>query len=69
MPLETYYMQDCPTCGRALKIRVKYLGQTLACQHCRGKFEARENSIGPGHVGDDRPTMIQRADQLLSDLG
>ena len=36
----TFYVQECPTCGRRLKVRVDYLGKSIACQHCRAIFEA-----------------------------
>lgn len=35
-----YFVQECPTCGRGLQIRVEYLGRQVVCQHCRGKLTA-----------------------------
>ncbi len=28
----TYFVQECPTCGRRLQIRVEYLGKRVVCQ-------------------------------------
>ena len=44
MPSGTYYVQECPTCGRSLQVRVEYLGKRVACQHCNAKFEACDPS-------------------------
>ena len=65
MSKPTYYVQECPTCGRALRIRVEHLGRQLTCQHCRGKLEARD----PEDVGARQETslsLLRRADELLS---
>ena len=35
-----YFVQECPTCGRNLQVRVVYLGKNVVCQHCQGKFLA-----------------------------
>ena len=42
MPNATYFVQECPTCGRRLQIRVEYLGKRVVCQHCQGKFVAMD---------------------------
>ena len=64
MTTGTYFVQDCPTCGRALHIRVEYLGRELSCQHCRGKLEARDpETVEPKQDG---LALIQRADELLN---
>ena len=56
----TYYVQECPTCGRRLQIRVAYLGRRLFCQHCGGPFQACDPSGGPA------PSDLDRAEQLLA---
>ena len=35
-----YFVQECPTCGRRLQIRVEDLGRRVVCQHCQGRFLA-----------------------------
>ena len=52
----TYFVQDCPTCGRRLEVRVEYLGRTVKCRHCNGRFEAT-----------DRPCKFPAADSRLLD--
>lgn len=64
----TYYVQECPTCGRRLQIRVEYLGRTVACQHCQGAFTATD----PASLRNDRcegsSALLKRADQLLASI-
>lgn len=63
-----FFVQPCPTCGRHLEVRVRYLGKRVVCRHCHGEFEARD----PEAVNYDEPAAcvsdLQRADQLLSQL-
>lgn len=65
MPGSTYFVQECPTCGRNLQVRVEYLGKMVVCQHCSAKFQASE----PGSAGDDAAcsssSLMQRAEELL----
>ena len=71
----TYFLQSCPTCGRSLRVRVEYLGKSLACQHCHGRFIATDHTTsgskgasGRG-AGQDRkapqPSLLERAEALL----
>lgn len=59
----TYFVQECPTCGRRLETRVEYLGKKLLCPHCRGTFVARD----PSNFDDDSKLM-RRVDALLGSL-
>jgi hypothetical protein len=59
-----YYTQECPTCGRSLRVRVAYLGKQVVCQHCDAKFSA----IDPASAleADIRDSsLLERADLLL----
>lgn len=40
------YHQNCPVCGRNLRIRVMLLGRRVYCQHCGGGFIASDASVG-----------------------
>ena len=62
MSRSTYFVQECPTCGRSLQVRIEYLGRQVVCQHCHGRFEACDpaNAI-KGSSGD----LLRRADELL----
>ncbi len=61
----TNFVQECPTCGRGLQIRVAYLGRKVACQHCEGQFQAcdPESSLYP--PSDSSLTLLRRAQELL----
>jgi hypothetical protein len=64
MPRSTYYVQECPTCGRNLQVRVEYLGKQVVCQHCGARFEAYEpgSALAAEHT---TLSLLERADQLL----
>lgn len=70
------YHQNCPVCGRNLRIRVRLLGRRVYCQHCGGGFVASDvdpkKSISPAA---DRPQaeivdeLIERAAVMLGQSG
>jgi len=59
---KTFFVQQCPTCGRSLHIQVQYLGRTLTCQHCNGKLQATE----PSDARASNLAILDRADALLN---
>lgn len=71
MSRSTYFVQECPTCGRSLQVCVEYLGRQVVCQHCHGRFEASDptnaaplnSQSGASQSGID---LLRRADELLS---
>lgn len=65
MSRSTYYVQECPTCGRNLQIRVKYLGKQVVCQHCGAQFEASEPGSGSLPPLESSLSLLERADELL----
>lgn len=69
MPRSTFFVQECPTCGRNLQVRVEYLGKQVVCQHCSARFEACE----PGSAAYPPPSsslsLLDRADYLLQTTG
>lgn len=65
MSRSTYFVQECPTCGRNLQVRVQYLGKQIVCQHCGARFEAYD----PGSAYPAPPSslsLLERAEQLLT---
>lgn len=66
MPRTTYFVQECPTCGRNLQVRVEYLGKRVVCQHCNARFEASEGpSRGQRDTDCSSSGIMQRAEELL----
>ena len=68
MSTTTYFLQECPTCGRSLRIRVEYLGQQVACQHCGAKFQASAAYGASSSVTDGGSDILRRADKLLESV-
>jgi hypothetical protein len=61
----TYFVQECPTCGRSLRVRVEYLGKLVVCQHCRARFEACDPASGASVSSDSSVALLRRAEELL----
>mgnify|MGYP001162032547 CR=1 FL=1 len=62
-----YFVQECPTCGRRLQIRVEYLGRSVVCQHCRGTFIAQDPESYRYPGCDEAQDLLRRAEELLRD--
>lgn len=60
-----YYVQECPTCGRNLEIRVEYLGKRVVCQHCSARFEACDPSSQAYPPMESSLSLLARADSLI----
>ncbi|WP_425398910.1 hypothetical protein [Aeoliella sp.] len=67
MPNSTYFVQECPTCGRKLQVRVEYLGRRVVCQHCSARFEANDQADSDLH--DEGSAILKRADELIRQSG
>lgn len=59
-----YFTQDCPTCGRHLRIKQRDENQRLACPHCEGTLIAHHPQ--PAADADWRSALVKRADELLA---
>jgi len=68
MSTPTYYMQECPTCGRNLRIRVEYLGRQVVCQHCNAQFLACDPASAAYPPSDSGIAVLRRADELLASV-
>lgn len=65
---KVYFVQECPTCGRSLQIRVAYLGRQVVCQHCNGLFEACDPASAAYPPSDSGIALLRRADELLESV-
>jgi DNA-directed RNA polymerase subunit RPC12/RpoP len=61
----TYFVQECPTCGRTLHVRVDYLGKNVICQHCGGRFLASDTEPPQPSLTDSGLALLRRAQELL----
>ena len=64
MSSATFFVQECPTCGRQLQVRLEYLGRTIACPHCEGLFEASDPALA--RKLSDSDELLLKADELLA---
>ena len=69
MSRSTYFVQECPTCGRSLQVRVEYLGRHVVCQHCHGQFEACDPASAAYPPAKSGINILRRADELLESMG
>ncbi len=61
----TYFVQECPTCGRRLQVRVVYLGKCVACHHCGAQFAACDPQSPEYPPLDSALTLLVRGVQFL----
>ena len=61
----TYFVQECPTCGRRLQVRVTYMGKRVACRHCGAQFAACDPQSPEYPPLDSSLALFARVDQLL----
>jgi hypothetical protein len=63
----TYFLQECPICGRRSQIRVEYLGKKLVCRHCQGQFVATDPAARCA-CGEADDAVLRRAEELLQSV-
>lgn len=69
MNQSSHFIQQCPKCGRSLRVRVEYLGRQVACQHCQGRFLACDPESPQHSLSDSGLSLLRRADELLNRAG
>ena len=62
----TYFVQDCPVCGRFLQVKLELLGKKVICRHCQGRFIASDPTLTVPLVANEHERILNRADELLS---
>lgn len=68
MSTATCFFQECPTCGRSLRVRVEYLGEQVVCQHCGAQFQAYEAHGASSSLTDVGSDVLRRANELLDSV-
>jgi len=68
MSRSMYFVQECPTCGRNLHVRVEYLGRLVVCQHCHGQFEACDPASAQYPPSQSGIALLRRAEELLESV-
>ncbi|MCC9609080.1 response regulator [Blastopirellula sp. JC732] len=69
MSIVTYFIQQCPTCGRRLQVRINDLGRNVSCQHCHAEFTASDPSMSssqPISALDSVEMALRKAEAFLS---
>jgi hypothetical protein len=64
----TFFVQECPTCGRRLQIRVEYLGRSVVCRHCQGSLTAADPTNMRCDCNASANALLRRADELLESV-
>ncbi len=63
----TFFVRSCPTCGRALEVRVELLGRDVECEHCGAVFCATEQVTK--HADDLRiEQVLARAQRYIDSV-
>ncbi len=62
----TFFQQECPVCGRPLRILVEHLGQKVNCSHCCCEFACRDPSQNRHDGGEAHRSTLDRAERLLA---
>ena len=62
----TCFYQECPTCGRQLRVRVKFLNKVVVCPHCEGQLIAEDpEAAGTDSTESGAFALLQKAETLL----
>ena len=61
----TCFYQECPTCGRQLRVRVKFLNKVVVCPHCEGQLVAEDPETGSNPHDSSAFALLQKAEDLL----
>ena len=68
MAARAVFYQECPVCGRSLRIAVQLFGRKVECVHCRGEFVAIDPAARPTEAGSQSAMLRQACDRPHFDL-
>ena len=67
-----FFQQNCPICGRPVKMKKKLKFMMVVCNHCGGNFKAsgrsegaRVNTILPVSQGEKIDALLRKSDRVL----
>jgi hypothetical protein len=61
-----YFFQECPTCGRHVRIKAEYLGRLMSCLHCQGEFTATDRESRFDAPETRAGSLLQAMETLLN---
>lgn len=61
----TFFIQDCPTCDRPLRVDVECLGKPVQCRYCRSVFTGCDPDSSPGGM-NSTSALLHRVEELLA---
>jgi hypothetical protein len=61
MSAMTIFYQECPVCGRSLRIPAKYFGRLMSCGHCQGEFVAGTEQLPAEEPDSILPELMPAA--------
>ena len=44
---QLFFKQECPVCGRAMRVQIELFGKSVACGHCHAVTVARDDTYEP----------------------
>ncbi len=60
----TFFVRDCPTCGRKLQARIELLGRDIECTHCGCVFSSTDRDrLKTSELEIDR--VLAQADHFI----
>lgn len=63
--LNAFFSQECPACGRQVRVRFEHLDRQIGCRHCGCQLTASDG-VSPEATPSATDAMMQRANQLLA---
>lgn len=65
MSWSTFFIQECPTCGRRLQVQIRDLGREVTCAHCSAEFKAKDADAESPAMLDPITELLSRAEDYL----
>lgn len=64
----TFFVRSCPTCGRALEVRIELLGKDVECVHCGSNFLASEQPPAKQEEDLRIDRLLERAQHYIDSV-